>query len=131
MTAPNPRWKSVDPIIETFKAQVGMGEYGEPEDLAPLAVYLESDASRHMTGAVLVIDRATRSDEGRRGRPGGAVSSTLAGSRRCAASRRTAALRRGLEVQNPCVHLHRDRESAVDDHPGRRGLERAHVAIGK
>ena len=36
MTAPNLRWKSVNPaIIETFKAQVPMGEYGEPEDLAP------------------------------------------------------------------------------------------------
>jgi gluconate 5-dehydrogenase len=57
MTAPNLRWKSVNPaIIETFKAQVPMGEYGEPEDLAPLAVYLASDASRYMTGAVLVID---------------------------------------------------------------------------
>ena len=57
MTAPNLRWKSVNPaIIETFKAQVPMGDYGEPEDLAPLAVYLASDASRYMTGAVLVID---------------------------------------------------------------------------
>lgn len=57
MTAPNLRWKTVNPaIIETFKAQVPMGEYGEPEDLAPLAVYLASDASRYMTGAVLVID---------------------------------------------------------------------------
>ena len=57
MTAPNLRWKSVNPaIIETCKAQVPMGDYGEPEDLAPLAVYLASDASRYMTGAVLVID---------------------------------------------------------------------------
>jgi NAD(P)-dependent dehydrogenase (short-subunit alcohol dehydrogenase family) len=43
-------------IIETFKAQVAMGEYGEPGDLGPLAVYLASDAARYMTGAVLVID---------------------------------------------------------------------------
>lgn len=57
MTAPNLRWKTVNPaIIETFKAQVPMGDYGEPADLAPLAVYLASDASRYMTGAVLVID---------------------------------------------------------------------------
>jgi gluconate 5-dehydrogenase len=57
MTDPNLRWKTVNPaIIETFKAQVPMGDYGEPEDLAPLAVYLASDASRYMTGAVLVID---------------------------------------------------------------------------
>lgn len=57
MTAPNIRWKTVNPaIIETFRAQVPLGEYGEPEDLGPLAVYLASDASRYMTGAVLVID---------------------------------------------------------------------------
>lgn len=57
MTAPNLRWKTVNPaIVETFKAQVPMGDYGEPEDLAPLAVYLASEASRYMTGAVLVID---------------------------------------------------------------------------
>ena len=57
MTAPNLRWQTVNPaIVETFKAQVPMGHYGEPEDLAPLAVYLASDASRYMTGAVLVID---------------------------------------------------------------------------
>ncbi len=34
-----------------------MGNFGRPEDLGPLAVYLASDASRDMTGAVLVIDR--------------------------------------------------------------------------
>jgi NAD(P)-dependent dehydrogenase (short-subunit alcohol dehydrogenase family) len=57
MTAPNLRWKTLNPaIVETFKAQVPMGDYGEPEDLAPLAVYLASEASRYMTGAVLVID---------------------------------------------------------------------------
>jgi gluconate 5-dehydrogenase len=57
MTAPNQRWQTLNPaIIETFKAQVPMGEFGEPADLAPLAVYLASDASRYMTGAVLVID---------------------------------------------------------------------------
>ena len=34
-----------------------MGNFGRPEDLGPLAVYLASDASRDLTGAVLVIDR--------------------------------------------------------------------------
>jgi gluconate 5-dehydrogenase len=57
MTAPNQRWQTLNPaIIETFQGQVPMGEFGEPADLAPLAVYLASDASRYMTGAVLVID---------------------------------------------------------------------------
>jgi NAD(P)-dependent dehydrogenase (short-subunit alcohol dehydrogenase family) len=57
MTAPNVRWASQNPeIIETFKAQIPLGDFGQPEDLAPLAVYLASDASRYMTGATLVID---------------------------------------------------------------------------
>ena len=33
-----------------------LGDFGKPEDLGPLAVYLASDASRYMTGAALVID---------------------------------------------------------------------------
>ena len=37
-------------------AQVPLGDYGPPEDMGPLAVYLASDASRYMTGAALVID---------------------------------------------------------------------------
>src|SRR5262249_60152548 len=57
LTEPNLRWSRQKPaIMETFKAQIPMGEFGRPEDLGPLAVYLASDASRYMTGAVLVID---------------------------------------------------------------------------
>lgn len=57
MTEPNQRWAREFPeVVETFKAQIPMGEFGEPEDLGPLAVYLASDASRYMTGAALVID---------------------------------------------------------------------------
>ena len=57
LTESNLRWAREAPaIIETFKAQIPMGEFGKPEDLGPLAVYLASDASRYMTGAVLVID---------------------------------------------------------------------------
>ncbi|MGH7200595.1 MAG: SDR family NAD(P)-dependent oxidoreductase [Planctomycetaceae bacterium] len=57
MTEPNVRWTAENPeVIETFKAQIPMGEFGRPEDLGPLAVYLASDASRYMTGAALVID---------------------------------------------------------------------------
>jgi gluconate 5-dehydrogenase len=33
-----------------------MGRLGEPAELGPLAVYLASDASSYMTGAMLVID---------------------------------------------------------------------------
>jgi gluconate 5-dehydrogenase len=57
MTEPNQRWARIHPqVIETFRAQIPMGDFGRPEDLGPLAVYLASDASRYMTGAALVID---------------------------------------------------------------------------
>jgi NAD(P)-dependent dehydrogenase (short-subunit alcohol dehydrogenase family) len=57
LTEANLRWAREAPaIIETFKAQIPMGDLGKPEDLGPLAVYLASEASRYMTGAALVID---------------------------------------------------------------------------
>jgi gluconate 5-dehydrogenase len=57
LTEPNIRWSRQNPaIMETFRAQIPMGEFGTPEDLGPLAVYLASDAARYVTGAVLVID---------------------------------------------------------------------------
>jgi gluconate 5-dehydrogenase len=57
LTEPNLRWSRLKPaVMEAFKAQIPMGEFGRAEDLGPLAVYLASDASRYMTGAVLVID---------------------------------------------------------------------------
>jgi gluconate 5-dehydrogenase len=57
MTEPNQRWSKMHPeVIERFRANIPMGDFGQPEDLGPLAVYLASDASRYMTGAALVID---------------------------------------------------------------------------
>lgn len=57
MTEPNQRWSREHPeVIEKFKANIPVGDFGPPEDLGPLAVYLASDASRYMTGAALVID---------------------------------------------------------------------------
>jgi NAD(P)-dependent dehydrogenase (short-subunit alcohol dehydrogenase family) len=56
-TEPNQRWARTHPeVIERFRGNVPMGDFGKPEDLGPLAVYLASDASRYMTGAALVID---------------------------------------------------------------------------
>lgn len=56
-TEPNQRWARENPeVIEGFLSAIPMGKFGEPEDLGPLAVYLASDASRYMTGAILVID---------------------------------------------------------------------------
>jgi gluconate 5-dehydrogenase len=57
MTEPNERWAKEHPqVIESFKPLIPQGDFGKPEDLGPLAVYLASDASRYMTGAALVID---------------------------------------------------------------------------
>jgi NAD(P)-dependent dehydrogenase (short-subunit alcohol dehydrogenase family) len=57
MTEPNQRWYRSNPeVIERFRANIPLGDFGQPEDLGPLAVYLASDASRYMTGATLVID---------------------------------------------------------------------------
>ena len=57
MTEPNRRWAAVHPeVIERFRANIPLGDFGQPEDLGPVAVYLASDASRYMTGAALVID---------------------------------------------------------------------------
>ena len=56
-TEPNQRWARENPeVINAFLANIPAGEFGQPEDLGPLAVYLASDASRYMTGAALVID---------------------------------------------------------------------------
>jgi len=43
-------------LEETIVSMVPMGRLGEPREIAPLAVYLASDASSFMTGAVVVID---------------------------------------------------------------------------
>jgi len=57
MTEANQRWAKIHPeVIQAFRASIPLGDYGRPEDLGPLAVYLASDASRYMTGAALVID---------------------------------------------------------------------------
>jgi gluconate 5-dehydrogenase len=57
MTEPNQRWASENPeVITRFRDLIPAGDFGQPEDLGPLAVYLASDAAGYMTGAALVID---------------------------------------------------------------------------
>ncbi|PSP92631.1 short-chain dehydrogenase [Halobacteriales archaeon QS_4_62_28] len=43
-------------MAETWKANMVMDEFGTPEDIAPLAVYLASDAASYVTGENVVID---------------------------------------------------------------------------
>jgi gluconate 5-dehydrogenase len=57
MTDANRRWFRERPEFrKEVEALIPMGRLGEPEELGPLALYLASEASRYMTGAVLTID---------------------------------------------------------------------------
>jgi NAD(P)-dependent dehydrogenase (short-subunit alcohol dehydrogenase family) len=57
LTDPNRRWFDENPELkEMIESMVPMGRLGEPREIAPLALYLASDASSFMTGAVIVID---------------------------------------------------------------------------
>jgi len=57
MTDANRRWFRERPEFQKeVEVLIPMGRLGEPDELGPLAVYLASDASRYMTGALLIID---------------------------------------------------------------------------
>lgn len=57
LTDANRRWIQQRPEFEEeVAASIPMGRWGQPEEIAPLALYLASDASSFMTGAVLVLD---------------------------------------------------------------------------
>src|SRR5215469_14581186 len=64
LTDANRRWFCERPAFQKeFEALIPMGRLGEPDELGPLAVYLASEASRYMTGALLVIDGGSRCGE--------------------------------------------------------------------
>jgi gluconate 5-dehydrogenase len=57
LTDPNRRWFEQNPKLkDTIESMVPMARLGQPHEIAPLALYLASDASSFMTGAVIVID---------------------------------------------------------------------------
>ncbi len=57
MTDANRRWFRERPALrQEIETIIPMGRLGEPAELGPLAVYLASEASSYMTGALLVID---------------------------------------------------------------------------
>lgn len=45
-----------DSVIDAWKAEMLVDEFADPEDIAPLAVYLASDAASYVTGESVVID---------------------------------------------------------------------------
>jgi gluconate 5-dehydrogenase len=57
MTDTNREWNERRPeVIAEFVKHIPMGRPGEPDEIGPLAVYLASQASAYVTGAVFVID---------------------------------------------------------------------------
>jgi gluconate 5-dehydrogenase len=57
LTEPNLRWFRERPQFQAdFERNIPMGRLGNPPEIAPLALYLASEASRYMTGALLVLD---------------------------------------------------------------------------
>jgi gluconate 5-dehydrogenase len=57
LTDPNRRWFQEKPGFQKeIESLIPMGRLGNPDEIGPLALYLGSDASSYMTGAVLTID---------------------------------------------------------------------------
>jgi NAD(P)-dependent dehydrogenase (short-subunit alcohol dehydrogenase family) len=47
-------------LSETVEAQVPLGRVGQPDDIAPTAVYLASSDSKYMTGQALLVSGGLR-----------------------------------------------------------------------
>jgi gluconate 5-dehydrogenase len=57
LTDPNRRWFAEKPEFRaSFESRIPMARLGEPNELAPAAVFLASDASSYITGATVYVD---------------------------------------------------------------------------
>ncbi len=57
LTDANRRWFRERPTLkQEIEAYIPMGRLGEPHEIAPLALYLASEASSYMTGSIVFID---------------------------------------------------------------------------
>jgi gluconate 5-dehydrogenase len=57
LTDPNRRWFAEKPEFQTaFENRIPMARLGEPNELAPTAVFLASDASSYITGSTVSVD---------------------------------------------------------------------------
>lgn len=56
MTAINEIFKTNPELYESFRARIPLGRWGEPEDLQGAVIFMASEASRFMTGSLVVID---------------------------------------------------------------------------
>jgi len=48
-------WENPE-ILEDYVSEIPLGRFGEPEDVAHVALFLASDASRYITGVTILID---------------------------------------------------------------------------
>jgi NAD(P)-dependent dehydrogenase (short-subunit alcohol dehydrogenase family) len=46
----------IDAGLAALGATIPLGRVGQPDDIAALALFLASDASRYMTGTVIPVD---------------------------------------------------------------------------
>ena len=54
-----------DPQLRAlFESRVALGRIAEPEDIAPVVLFLASDAARYVTGVVLPVDGGTMASTG-------------------------------------------------------------------
>ncbi len=42
--------------LESMRAKIPMGRYGEPDEIATVVLFLASGASDYMTGEIIVVD---------------------------------------------------------------------------